>query len=278
MNRQELLKRLTHVDEDVRREAREELHMLMDDQIALEFLGVAKGEGTEAIRADSLVGLGPVIEEAGLDYADDIEFDFGPELGPPVSREVFKSIVDDIRRLYEDESQPKMIRRRAMEVLVRSPEPWLRDEIRKHYASDDADWKLTSVFAMGFVPGFDGEIAETVKSADESLLFEALNAAGSMGVSAAAARVRELAQSSRDMEIRIAAIEALPNVDPEGAADILQKLIGSDDEEVAQTAEAVLDEFLMDEGLNDLDDDDDDFDDDDDDDEEEIEDEDEPVQ
>jgi hypothetical protein len=277
MNRQELLKRLTHADEDVRREAREELHMVMDDEIALAFLGVARGEGTEAIRADSLVGLGPVIDEAGLDYADGIEFDFGPELGPPVSREVFKSIVDDIRRLYEDEAQPKVIRRRALEVLVRSPEPWLREEIRKHYASDDADWKLTSVFAMGFITGFDEEIAETVKTADESLLFEALNAAGSMGVTSAARRVRELAQSSRDMEIRVAAIEALPNVDPDGAAGILQQLIGSDEEEVARTAEAVLDELLMDEGLDDLDDDDD-FDDDDDDDEEEVEEEEDEVQ
>ena len=251
MNQNDLLTQLTADDEDVRREAREELHMLMDDAVARRYLDVIEGSGSDGVRADAIVGLGPVIEEAGIDYIDDeLEFEESPELGPPVSREMFGTIVATIRKIYEDESQPKLLRRRALEVLVRDPQPWLEGEIRKQLASSDEDWKLTAVFAMGYVNGFEKEIMDALTSAGEPILFEAVRSAGSMELAAAAPRIRELAQSATvDPDTRLAAIEALPFVD-DGAEEILRELVGSDDEEIAQTAEIALDELLFQDELD----------------------------
>ena len=251
MDQNELLAQLTAEDEDVRREAREELHMLMDDTVARRYLDVIEGDASDGVRADAIVGLGPVIEEAGIDYMDDeLEFEESPELGPPVSREMFGTIVATVRRIYEDESQPKLLRRRALEVLVRDPQPWLEGEIRKHLTSADEDWKLTAVFAMGYVNGFEKEITEAVQSAAEPILFEAVRSAGSQEIAATAPRIRELAQSATvDPDTRLAAIEALPFVD-DGAEEILRQLVGSDDEEIAQTAEIALDELMYQDDLD----------------------------
>lgn len=241
-----LLLQLTDPDENVRAEAREELSMMMDDDIARAFLDVASSDAAEDIRSDAIVGLGPIIEEAGMDFADDdMDFELDPDLGPGISRDTFESIITEIRALYEDETQPKFVRRRAFEVLVRDPQPWQSAEIRKHYAGDDPLWKLTAVFAMGYVAGFEKEIAATVASASEHLLYEAVRAASSMEVSSTAQRIRDLATSgSTDHDLRLVAIEALVNVDPD-PEDVLLPLTRSRDPEIAETAQAALDELLM---------------------------------
>lgn len=225
----------------------------MDDEVARAFLDVASSDAAERVRADTIIGLGPVIDEAGLDFddEDDEGFVMDPELGPPISREMFETIVREVRGLYEDEAQPKLVRRRALEVLVRDPQPWHMAEIRRHYASDDPEWKVTGIFGMGYVPGFDDEIAAAVQSESGKLLFEAVRAAGSMEVAAAAKRIRELATSrTADRDLRLAAIDALPHVDRD-SFDLLQRLAGSDDDEIADAAEAALDELSIAESYDD---------------------------
>jgi hypothetical protein len=264
-----LLAQITDEDEEVRAEAIEELTLRMDDEVARALLDVASSDAGEDIRADAIVGLGPIIEEAGIDFedGDDEDFALDPELGPPITREMFETIVREVRGLYEDEAQPKLLRRRAFEVLVRDPQPWLAAEIRKHYASDDPEWKVSGIFGMGYVPGFDKEIAAAVKSESGKLLFEAVRAAGSMDVAGAAQRIRELATSKTvDPDLRLAAIDALPHVDRD-SFDLLERLSHSDDEEVATAAEAALDELSIAESFDD--EDDEDFDDEDEDEDEE---------
>ncbi len=264
-----LLAQITNEDEEVRAEAIEELTLRMDDEVARAFLDVASSDAEEGIRADTIVGLGPIIDEAGLDFDDEDEqgFALDPELGPPISREMFETVVREVRGLYEDEGQPKLVRRRAFEVLVRDPQPWLAAEIRKHYASDDPEWKVSGIFGMGYVAGFDKEIAAAVSSESGKLLFEAVRAAGSMDVAGAAQRIRELVTSQTvDSDLRLIAIDALPNVDRD-SFDLLKRLSRSDDEEVAAAAEAALDELSIAESFDD--EDDEDFDDEDEDDEEE---------
>jgi hypothetical protein len=244
---------LTSTDEEVREEARELLSLQMDDEIARAFLDIGASDADEEIRADVIIGLGPIIEEAGMDYGDDDEFELAPEYGPGITRETFESIVREVRALYEDEAQPKIVRRRAFEVLVRDPQPWQADAIRKHYAGDDPQWKLTAVFGMGYLTGFDAEIAATVASASDAVLYEAVRAAGAMDVTAAAARIRELATStSAETDLRVASIQALPNVDPD-CFELLQQLSTSDDEEIAETAQATLAELSAAEALADYD-------------------------
>ena len=222
---------LTDPDEGTRAAALEDLQAEMDDEIARALLAI--------------IALGPLIDECGIDYSDDVDFGLDPELGPPVSRETFASIVQEITRLYHDAVQPKLVCRRAFEVLVRDPKPWHADEIRKHFWLPDDDWRLTAVFAMGMIAGFDKEVAAMVEKADGPLLFEAVRAAGGMGVRAAAPRIRDLATSAETpLDLRLEAIAALPAVDP-GCIDILDELSQSSDAEIADAAEQATFELLL---------------------------------
>ena len=239
-----LLDALTAPDETVRAEAREELGLLMDDDIARAYLEVIARNPVEEIVADTIVGLGPIIEEAGIDFDEDSELEEADELGPEISRETFETIIREIRAVYADQKRPKLVRRRAFEVLVRDPKPWQADEIRRLFATDDREWKLTAIFGMGTVPGFDREIAALVDTAEGDVLFEAIRAAAQMEVTEVAMRVRDLAQSGKDKEIQLAAIEALPHVDPK-CQNLLEKLAGSKDRPVADAARAALDELAV---------------------------------
>ncbi len=259
MQTNRLLAKLTDPDKETRVAALEQLALRMDDEIAQALLDIAGSDAAHEVRTDAIVALGPVIEECGTDYDDEIELDFGAELGPPVSREMFTSIVRQIRGLYDDEAQPTLIRRRAFEVLVRDPKPWQSGEIRKHFASADSDWRLTAVFAMGYVKGFEREIAETVHAADGALLLEAVIAAGNMSVSRAASHIRTLATSrEEDLDLRLAAIEALPHVDPD-CFEMLDDLTRSQNPEIVEAAEYALEEFgiFADSGDDELDEEDD---------------------
>jgi hypothetical protein len=254
-----LIAKLTDPDEDVRAEAREELSMRMDDDIARAYLDIAASDAGEEVRGDVIVGLGPIIEEAGMDY-DVEDFELAPEFGPGITRETFESIVRELRGIYEDEAQPKLVRRRALEVLVRDPQEWQSAEIRRLFASGDEQWKLTAIFAMGHVEGFESEIAAIVGSEKGLLLYEAVRAAGRMEVRAAATRIREIAVSeSAETELRLVAIEALPGVDPD-CEEVLQELMESEDEEIAVAAEDALDELALDLSLDDSEFDDDELD------------------
>jgi len=239
-----LLEALSDPDEEERAALFDELLLDMDDETAAALLEIAESDAAEEARAGAIVALGPVIEECGEDDFENA-IDFGPETGPPVSRETFASISDRLRGLYGDERQPKLIRRRAFEVLIRDPQPWHREAIREHFASADDDWRITALFAMGHITGFEGEIAAAVKTAEGTLLAQAVSAAGRMEVVAAGPRIRELATSpDTEHDLRIEAILALPHVDPD-AFDLLETLERSRDRDVAAAAGEAQEELLL---------------------------------
>jgi hypothetical protein len=260
MDTKRLLAELTDPDEETRAAILDEIALDMDDETAQALLDIAASDADEEARDHAIVALGPVIEECGDEYMEGA-IDFGPEMEPPVSRETFASIVARIRALYSDESQPKLLRRRAFEVLIRDPQPWHREAIQEHFASADDDWRRTAVFAMGHITGFEHEIAAAVETAEEPLLFEAVRAAGQMEVSAAAPRIRALATSrDADLDLRIAAIYALPHVDRD-SFELLESLEQSRNRDIAEAAADAVQELLMftdtGEGEDDEDDEDD---------------------
>ena len=150
MDIKRLLAELTDPDEEMRAAILDEISLDMDDETAQALLDIAASDADEKARDRAIVALGPVIEECGDEYMEGA-IDFGPEMEPPVSRETFASIVARIRGLYSDEKQPKLLRRRAFEVLIRDPQPWHREAIQEHFASADDDWRRTAVFAMGHI-------------------------------------------------------------------------------------------------------------------------------
>lgn len=200
------------------------------------------------LRARAAVSLGPVLEEtdeAGFDATDPA----------PLSEPNFAAIQNTLRRLVRDADTPAVVRRRSLEASVRAPQDWHVDAVRTAAASREADWRLTGVFCMRFVPGFETEILAALDSADADIHYEAVCAAGAWALQEAWEHVVTLLGQDTEKSLLLAAIDAVASIRPEVAEDVLGPLLESDDEEIV---DAVYDAMDGDEELDDEFDDDED--------------------
>ena len=130
--------------------------------------------------------------------------------------------------------------------------------IRAAYSSDDENWRLTAVFSMRWVRGFDTQILEALESDNQDIHYEAVCAAGNWAVDAAWSHVTRLVSApAADKALLLAAIDAVAGIRPQEAGMILVDLTNSDDEDIV---EAAYEAMAMAEGLSrdEFDDDDDD--------------------
>lgn len=202
---------------------------VMNDGLAGALLAILRAPAeTETIRGAAAISLGPTLEELDLNGFDDPE-------DLPVAEGVARAMRDCLWEVYRDAGVPKEVRRRALEASVRFEEDWHRAAVRAAYYSGDDEWRLTAVFCMSWVAGFDHEIVEALESDDSMLRYEALRAAGAWAVAAAWPHVRALVLAGEtDKPLLLAAIEAVANIRPEEAAGILGDLADSEDEEIAE--------------------------------------------
>ena len=174
-----------------------------------------------------------------------------------ISEEVFVGIQETLRKLYTNANVPKEVRRRILEASVRAMQDWHQNAIQTAYRSDDEAWKVTAVFSMRWVRGFDEEILEALKSADPEIHYQAVCAAGNWEVAAAWPHIAALVTSHEtEKTLRLAAIDAVASIHPNEAGMILHDLTDSDDEDIV---EAVYEAMAVAEGPYDdeLDDDED---------------------
>lgn len=212
--------------------------VVMNNRMADLLLSIVQSAGEpEQLRATAATSLGPALDEADTDGYDD-------GIGEPsVSRMMFQRIKEALRRIYFDDRVPKQVRRRVLEASVRSPRGWHRDAVRAAYFSDDEDWKLTAVFCMRWIRGFDKQILEMLESRNPDIHYEAVCAAGNWPVDAAWPHVAALiASEATEKSLLLAAIEAAASIRPREAGGILAELADSEDEEIA---EAVSDALAM---------------------------------
>ncbi|MBI3047737.1 MAG: hypothetical protein HYY76_05440 [Acidobacteria bacterium] len=209
--------------------------VVMNDELAAALINILEnGRQPEEIRARAAISLGPVLEQVDTGRFEDAET-------LEITEATFHRIQESLRRIHMDASAPKEVRRRALEGSVRAPQTWHRDAIRAACASDDDAWKLTAVFCMRFVKGFDDQILEALNSTDSAIHYEAVVAAGNWGVDAAWPHVADLlASESTEKPLLLAAIEAVPTIRPDDAAEILGDLLDSDDEDVVDAVEEAL--------------------------------------
>jgi len=212
---------------------------------------------SEEMRAKAAISFGAVLERTDLDGFDD------PYDEPLISEPMFERIKRTLKTIFLDAGVPKLTRRRILEGSIRAPEEWHTEEIRKAYASDDPAWKLTAVFCMNYVRGFDKEILESLESEDEMIHYQAVRAAGSYEVDDAWPHIAELARSEKtEKELRIAAIEALSTLKPQDSLEILHELSDHEDEDIADAADEArtMAVGFLDDGDDDDEDDEDDAD------------------
>jgi hypothetical protein len=203
----------------------------MNDDIAEALLAVV-GNGNEPgeLRAAAAVAFG-----ASLEAGDTYEFDDPDEV--PVSEPMYDRIRQSLQALYADASAPKLVRRRILEGSVRAPQEWHAEAIRAAWDSGDPEWRLSAVFAMGYVRGFAAEILAALESDDEDLFYEAVVAAGHNELDAAWPHVAALLEhDGTEKGLLLVAFDAAVAIDPEEAADLLRPYLDSEDEEIVEIA------------------------------------------
>lgn len=254
----ELVAALRSDDAAVRSYALGEVHAVVDDALARELLSFARDDDRDPEeRGRALIALGPSLEESS--YEEDSEGTL-PSGGAdwwdaPFSDAAYQQLHDELRRLYHDAGVPKLVRRRALEAAVRAPRDWQREAAAAAWSSDDPEWRVTALFAMGFLGGFRDEIVEAFEGADPVLRGQAIRAAGYSEDAAQALREPILvlaADPGADREDRLAAIWALGEAQPDGAEDVLEDASKDPDREIAAAVEEALEEHRLFSGEGDL--------------------------
>lgn len=221
---------------------------VINDELVDALLAIlCSGDESEKLRGKAVISLGPILEHAdmeGFEDADDV----------PIGEHTFHRIQESLRKLYPDARVPREVRRRILEASVRAPQSWHPDAVRAAYGSDDEAWRLTGVFCMRFIRGFDEQILEALDSQNPDVHYEAVCAAGTWEVHAAWPHITALVTSrGTDKPLLLAAIEAVARIRPREAAEILNDLTDSDDEDIVEAVfEATA--TAMAEGLSDEDD------------------------
>jgi HEAT repeat protein len=210
-------------------------YTVINDPLVDALLAILRNRNeSEELRGLAAISLGPVLEHgdtSGFDDPDDAT----------ITEPTFHRIRESLRTLYADAAVPQEVRRRILEAAVRAPDEWHADAIRAAYAADDASWRLTAVFCMQFVRGFDEQILDALNSDDPDMHYEAVCAAGNWELDAAWPHIAALVTSEdTDKPLRLAAIGAVASIRPQEAAEILTDLMDSADEEIAAAVDEAL--------------------------------------
>jgi hypothetical protein len=208
---------------------------VVNDELVEALLAILRNsEESQEVRTRAAISLGPILE-----YADTEGFEDPDDV--PISERHFQQIQESLRELYMDPQIPKEVQRRILEASVRAPQDWHKNAVHAAYASGDDAWKLTAVFCMRFLRGFDEQIVEELDSRNPDIHLEAVLAAGNWGVRAAWPHIAALIRSGRTPKpLLMAAIEAVPSVCPQEASEVLSGLIESDDEDIIEAVQEAL--------------------------------------
>jgi hypothetical protein len=218
-------------------------YVVVNDEIFAGLLSIVAGaRESEDLRARAAIALGPALEAGCMDGFDDLD-------GVPISERCYLETKEALRELFRDAELPKEVRRRVLEASVRAPQDWHQEAIRDAYASTDEDWRLTAVFAMGYVRGFDDQILKALGSENDEIEYQAVCAAGDWGLDEAWAHVAGIVASRHaDKHLLLAAVEAVACIRPREAGVVLSDLVDHDDEDIvvaAYEAMAMAEESLL---------------------------------
>jgi hypothetical protein len=235
-------------DEQNRLTAAQLASAVVDEGLAGELLRVCREDPTAEVASAAAIALGPALEECYVEYDEGLA-DAMPDLPEtaPLSREAYQQVVEVLEGIYHDADCPTKVRRRALEAAVRAPRDWQVGAARAAHQSGDPDWRMTAVFCMGYLPGFEETILEVIaKDEHQGVRREALLAAGNQEIDAAGPEVlRVAANNDEPVELRIAAIAALETIFPEGSQELLETLAEAKNEELAEAAATTLEERVV---------------------------------
>jgi HEAT repeat protein len=181
-----------------------------------------------------------------------------------LSPQDYARVVEFLFHIARDADEATGARRYAIEALAfRSDDPAVGDLIEWAYSQHDRRLKVSSLFAMARHggPRWTPYILTELESTDSQIQYEAVRAAGELGLREATDRLIELAQSrSTKKPLRLLAIYALAETGDERAYPILEKLVRSRDRDIRDVAREAIEEWRTVNEIEQMADDDTDFD------------------
>ena len=223
--------------------------VISDDSVQALLSITANPDESEKLRGISVISLGTALANAdmmGFEDPDDII----------ISEKTFIETQETLHKLFVDTDIPTVVRRRILEASVRAPQDWHGENVLAAFSSDEEAWRLTAVFCMQYIRGFDDQILEALNDKNADIHYHAVCAAGNWAVDAAWPQIRALVDgNATDKPLLLAAIDAVVNIRPQEAAEVLGDFINDDDQEIV---DAVYEALAMAEALNEIDDEDED--------------------
>lgn len=202
---------------------------ILDQAIADRLLEIVQSDPDEEVRSRAAICFGPVFEDWDM-FGDDLTV-------VSLKENTVERVRESFKRIYDDPSQPKLVRRRVLEASVRAPESWHEEATEKAFRSNDEDWRVTAIFCMGFVPGFGDTVLDMLKNGKGDMRDEAVKSAGQLGLSEAVPYLNKLILNDKTKkDLRIEALFALSAIADEDSAEIFATMMDHSDDELAEAA------------------------------------------
>ena len=204
------------------------------DEVAAIVVGILQDRNASAeLRGQAAISLG-----AALEHGDTLGFDDPQDI--MLSEACFQHVTALLQRLYFDADTPEFVRRRVLEAAVRAPADWQRDAVQAAYTRGERDWRVTAVFCMRYIRGFEREIIESLESPDFDIHYEAICAAGNWAIDAAWSHLVSLVTDGQpDKNLLLAAIDAIVYIRP-GEAGLILVDVDEDDEVIVEAVHGAM--------------------------------------
>lgn len=194
------------------------------------------------VRAHAISALGRYVFEG--EAAEFAEWDEPPLA---LSKEDYARVVAFLLRIAQDPAESLSARRYAIEGLAfRADDPNVFDLIDWAYRQADRRMKVSALFAMSRhgAPRWTEYILAEMHSRDPQIQYEAVRAAGELGLREAVEPLIELVRAKGTRKpLRLLAIFALGETADERALAILEQLARSRDRDVREVAREAIEEW-----------------------------------
>jgi HEAT repeat protein len=205
------------------------------DDLRVIFMNLLENDPAADVRAAAASGLGQFVYSGELEELEEDELH-------KLEHHLLQAI---------DRDDSPVVRRKALESLGFSSNSEVAGLIEQAYQSEDRDWMVTALLAMGrsMDSRWEEPILSELKSKIPAIRAEAARAAGELEITASTASLIDLTEDSEDI-VRSAAIWSLSQIGGEQARQTLENLYReADEEEEIDFLEIALDNLAFTEGL-----------------------------
>ena len=249
---------------DPRAKTAQALHMLMDEDIEMDFGAVFRTMLSDADARVRVIAISGLMEDEGQDLVEPIihlmrtdpEEKVRAAAAGALGRFAImaeterltparkKMIYDVVLKVFRTEEESSPVYRNALESLAYTSNDVVAMYIRAAYASDDEALRISAIVAMGRSQDrqFSEFVREELQNVSPKMRLEAARAIGELED---ADSVKELSMvlDDTEMAVREAALESLAVIGGDVARSLIQAAVLSDVEEFSKLAEHAIETY-----------------------------------